>query len=705
MDAPRKIINHIVGLRGIAIIFVVLFHIIPEYCRCGQLGVDIFFVITGYFLFSSIQVTRGGGRDLLNFYAKKFKRIYPPLIALILILTTFIVKKTLIDIHPSFGEGAVSALLGFSNEYLEANTPGYFDHNFRANIFTHTWYLAITIQLYILLPFLFLVVKKQRKYIQKLVWGTLSVISFFIYYCNTETLAHCPSCIGNIISNMGLSSCVVSNTLPYYWTSGRIWEVLLGAYISHIETKSTAPICRKLYYIIGLSMVVVPPFVLSPASMFNILTVVGSLLVLRYGAAYRSDPFLTNKLTMSLGKISFSLYLWHWPILILWKELIPNGINLTSCAIIMTISFVLSWLSWKYIESRRFSFGTIAASYLICLVASFSLACGKSWGGFPGIPKQLQTEQYHQTRICKDKRFLDGLPHSMRLPMADFYGGGSYKNSWWDNHRDAILLKIGDDNQPYSFLFAGDSHANALYPAFDIAAKQHGLAGVYLRVYMTPIMGIDWHVEYGDAMHVSPQRVEDFFCWIAQHHEFKYIIMGQWWENRYNSYTSNFKREHVGATANDADEAFEKEIERTCNRIRQMGKEPVFVMQTPVFSCAKIECFSEYINGFILRNEAIPEEGLIESEKEYLAYSERTRTLFARLERKGLCKVINPARNLFHDEGLKVLEDGVLNMRDWHHLTYRGALKVTPSIADDLQKIFWHEIHPTPKSAPILQRQ
>ena len=675
--------NHVACLRGIAILLIVVFHIIPKLCPCGHFGVDIFFVISGYFLYNSLGRLSGDAKSLGNFYIKKSTRIFPPLILLILVLCPICFFCTVIDYRISFGEGAAAALLGLSNRYLQANTAGYFRALDLENAFTHTWYLAVTLQVYLLLPIAHTIFNKFGPRLQKALWGSLALGSLLVYYVNPETLAHCPHPVRFAIESTGLTSVFPIDTLPYYWTSARIWEVLLGTYLASLPKPTMQ---RKCPALLGIFLILLPPFIFSASSMFNIPTILGTMLLIRYGTAIGNKLLLANPILLFLGTISYSLYLWHFPIKILWKGALELELDSVAYILIFAISICVSWISWRYTEKRKFRFRHVVMAWILAFALTCAFATGKANANLFGSSMQFSTELYRSTRICTDESLQEDLPKSM-IPMPDFYGGGIYKNFPWDNHQEAQLLTIGDSSKPYSFVFTGDSHANALFPAFDALGKELGIHGVYLRSYQTPVPGYHWLPGRG-VMHVTPQKTEDLINWVGAHKEFKYVILGQWWEARLKALAKTLDGEDMTEKMQEASELFYAALEDLCIRIRQQGKMVVFVRQTPILTKLKEFPLSPYVNSLILHHQQIPVDDLTVYEEDFAKYASTTGKMFEKLEGKGLCLIIDPTRFLFKDGKFCAFEDCEMNMRDNHHLTFKGAMKALPSVRIDLEPLF-----------------
>ena len=319
----RKDIN---GLRAIAVISVLLFHFNVNHITGGFVGVDIFFVISG-FLMTGILIGTNDIKGIKNFYIARFVRIFPALGALI--ITTLLLSLLLFTTSDfeTFSRNAVSALLFYSNIYFSKHS-GYFDTSSHYNLLLHTWSLSVEWQFYILFPLIVLLTKKTRLSLFGII-SFLTVLSaalaFWTVYGNKEELFY---------------------TLPF-----RAWELLLGGmiYIASLKKIYSHKHLDKL----GLLLILYSILFIQPTEAWpnfkTLIPVIGVCIVIY---ANNNESFVTcNPISQFLGKISYSTYLWHWPIVVLMNlyKVEFNFINIT-LAIIASILF--GWLSFTFIEDK-----------------------------------------------------------------------------------------------------------------------------------------------------------------------------------------------------------------------------------------------------------------------------------------------------------------------------------------------------------------
>ena len=321
------------GLRAWAVLAVVFYHFgVPGFAG-GFVGVDVFFVISGYLMARIIsRGLEGGGFSFWAFYASRIKRIVPALLfmcALLLVLGWFCLAPA--DYSQLVAD--MRAALVFLSNVNFARSTGYFATDSHEKWLLHTWSLCVEWQFYLLFPLVLFWVWRWRPQRKTLLWtcGLLATISF-------------------------ASACYFSEVKPrqaFFLLPSRAWELLAGSLVFLcIDGRAWGlRFARSVeilgLFLIGVSITFLSTSVLWPAP-WALLPVIGAVLVL---VASRNDSFWTaNSLAQWLGKTSYSLYLWHWPVVVTLIYLKQQN---NSYAIILgiIISLFLGWASWKWVES------------------------------------------------------------------------------------------------------------------------------------------------------------------------------------------------------------------------------------------------------------------------------------------------------------------------------------------------------------------
>jgi peptidoglycan/LPS O-acetylase OafA/YrhL len=371
------------GLRALAVVAVIVNHFHKELLPSGYLGVDIFFVISGFVITASFA--RHSHRDLsdllMGFYARRLKRILPALVVVVVVSALAI---TMVDPNPGTSLlTGITSLFGFSNIYLFSRLTDYFAASTDLNVFLHTWSLGVEEQFYLIYPLLVwwsgfgrgASHGTQRLILLLLPCLLLSLLAFVYLYPRSQPHA-------------------------YFLTSSRFWELASGCLICLAPTTAIAGTVTRIPSMVLLAGLIgtfaLPLTAAVPATVLSVLLT--SLLILGLRPAGMAYRVLSLRHVVIVGLLSYSLYLWHWPVLALSRWTI--GIHLYTVPLQLLLILGLSWLSYRYIETPfRLArhpvtrLRTILLSMLSSLSATLLLVgLGKGLGDrlFLGQQNQLQ---------------------------------------------------------------------------------------------------------------------------------------------------------------------------------------------------------------------------------------------------------------------------------------------------------------------------
>lgn len=430
------------GLRAIAVISVVLYHLKIAGFQSGFMGVDVFYVISGYLITSLISKELSQGHfSIVTFYERRTRRIFPALFT-VLFFCTF---ASFLFLYPEqltkYGKSLLATTFFVSNLYFwhSALPSGYFDAGVSAQPLLHTWSLAVEEQFYLLFPVtLYLLFRYARKRIN----------AFLLFVC-------CASFAFNLWTTQHRP------VVAFYWIMPRAWELLIGALLA---TKAFPSLgerrLREAIAPLGLGLIFVA--VCLPHNGFAfpgyvaLLPCVGTSLVIYAGDAGPSvvSRILSVKPLVFVGVISYSLYLWHWPLIVFTSHFPLNLNGNVQICWVLTLSVLAAFLSFEYIErpfrgraspfSRRqvFAFGAAAS----VLAVSLSLIAYRTHG----LPSRYDS----QTRQIV-------LTNQMRL--KEFVGTCENWKSEVRYMSDIQFCEVGP-NSDHKVLFWGDSHVEQLYP-------------------------------------------------------------------------------------------------------------------------------------------------------------------------------------------------------------------------------------------------
>lgn len=334
------------GLRAIAVWSVVGFHVFPELFEGGFIGVDIFFVISGFLISANLlKSISDNSFSFADFYGRRIRRIFPALLTVLLLCLLFGWLALMPDEYKQLGAHAASGA-GFVANIALWREAGYFDSAAEVKPLLHLWSLGIEEQFYALWPvLLWLGVKKFR---MSALW--LIVVSAGLSFL------------------WNLSMVVSQPVATFYLPQTRVWELLCGALLAwhalHVPGRSRLNALLTAYptamvnavSVLGAAFIAYGMYTLSRTSRFPgslaLLPVVGTMLIIFAGeTAWLNRRVLASQAMVWFGKISFPLYLWHWPLLSFSRILGFDATDISTRGFVVTASTALAWLTYRYIEA------------------------------------------------------------------------------------------------------------------------------------------------------------------------------------------------------------------------------------------------------------------------------------------------------------------------------------------------------------------
>lgn len=447
MAAPDRHLAYrpdIDGLRAVAVLPVLLFHA-GLGCTGGYVGVDVFFVISGYLIGSLIvRECESGGFDFGRFWVRRIRRLFPALavtLAATAVVSVFVLIPTHLD---DLGKALVAQPLLAAN-FLFWSQSGYFETASEYQPLLHTWSLAVEEQFYLFLPLILVpLLKRGRKPALVATW--LFIVVSFAW--SVHATQRYPSA-------------------SFFLLPSRIWELDLGLVLALLARPGIArPVANEIASWAGLIAILVPMFFYDAATPFPGIAALppclGTVLLIHAnsGAPTTLGRILATPPMVWIGKISYPLYLWHWPVLVLARYHWLGAPALPLAIGSLALSFLLAWATWRWIESpvreRRILFRTrpLVLTSVACSLAI--LAVGAIYDGKDGFPDATTVSS---ATPSPDEALLEGF-HAMRA---------------WER-KGAPFIAGSRDPSAKKLLLWGDSHAMATLPVLDDLGREHGIA-------------------------------------------------------------------------------------------------------------------------------------------------------------------------------------------------------------------------------------
>ncbi|NOT67679.1 MAG: acyltransferase [Methylophilaceae bacterium] len=368
------------GLRAIAVLSVVIYHAFPNWLRGGFIGVDIFFVISG-FLISTIIISNleRNTFSFIEFYSRRIKRIFPALILVLISSFVFGWFTLLADEYKQLGKHMAGGA-GFISNFLFWNESGYFDNSANTKPLLHLWSLGIEEQFYIVWPLLlWLAWKKQFNLLT--IATIVAIISFTLnlnkVHSDAVTAFYSPQTrfwellIGSVLAYLTLHGRSLFPKLKHQLDS---W---LGKMIYAQTPDANGKTLRNVQSILGAVLILIGVLIITKARQFPgwwaLLPTLGAVLIISAGTqAWFNRAVLSNRILVWFGLISFPLYLWHWPLLSFTHIMESDASSRKIRIAAVLLAIILAWVTYKFIE-KPMRFGKYSKMKIIALVVLMTI--------------------------------------------------------------------------------------------------------------------------------------------------------------------------------------------------------------------------------------------------------------------------------------------------------------------------------------------
>jgi peptidoglycan/LPS O-acetylase OafA/YrhL len=639
------------GLRGIAVLAVVLYHFqlgLPG----GYLGVDVFFVISGFLITSLILRRIEAGRfTLADFYERRVRRIAPA--ALVTMAVTLVVGAILFSLHEDrlrLGRAVIAQVLLGGNCYHYSLGQNYFrpaEHDPLPLL--HTWSLAVEEQFYILFPLLFCLIGRWRRSWIACVILVLLSASLLLRFLPDDVL-------------------MLSSSARFFLLPTRAWELLIGVLIAVVKARPpSSKIGTEILALVAMALMMASFFdveVNKASAIPSLVTCLGTAVLL---LTHRPDGTLVQQ-SLSLpplrwlGLISYSLYLVHWPLWVFVQYFPETLPSLWTRVSLFVLSLGLAWLSWRYVETpvrQKRILATRGKLFAAFAVTSVLLLVGG--GALPLIYTSTDPRIQSYEKDCEAWPILEYVHTDSRS-----LSGQPEKTLEYMSFHTPSLIRSGRPEDPPAAIIWGDSHAGALRPVADDLARSHQVSAYSYAVSgrrpFGNIVPADTALTNKNLIQVQGDEVLDAIIRLAKQERIPMVMLVSRWN------------------ISDKEPWFEPTLQRTVDRLTQAGLRCVILQNTP-----EMDGFS--LSSWRRRaSRGLSTRDLVESLNDYQNRTTRSRTYFNQINapgnpgKPGTVEVLDPTP--FFKEGnpdlLRGDIDGVLLYRDVDHVSPAGARRLRP---------------------------
>jgi peptidoglycan/LPS O-acetylase OafA/YrhL len=620
--------------------------------RGGYIGVDVFFVISGYLITQFIeQRIKAGKFSILEFYERRVRRIVPALFFLLIAASVVSCFVLLPQDLVKFAKSQIATVFFMPNLYFYYRGSGYFEAGTNLKPLQHMWSLGVEEQFYIFFPLIMLVVARLKRR------AKLTVI--------------CLVCVASFALSCWMVQYRGNPSEAFYLLPYRAWELLLGSLLAlGVFRLPESGYLRNILAGAGLCAIVVSALAYSSATPFPglaaALPCIGAALIIYAG---ESGPTLIGRAlsvrpVVAMGLISYSLYLWHWPVIVFAREFIGRPLTSIEKALTVLLSVIAAAVSWRWVERpfRRLNFGATrsrlfsqAAVGAGCLLATATLYIAVH--GWPRrFPKQVIA-------------YADGV--------YDWDADWECPTSVQIERQPQCHLGT-ESRLPPDYILWGDSHAKSLAPTFRRLAKETGSRG-WMAIYPAcmPLL---------DVSRMDKPGCEKFnadVISIIEHYDIKTIVLSGRWSVGALGLSENelddgrvqpllFDSSSNTRSLAENPRAFERGLRRTVARLAAEGRKVILVMDVPDTGVNT----PQYLARALLQGRiaAAPEDtriGMSVYGKDSVAAVDH---LLLNLADEFHAVTIDPKEQLCEGFQCLVARDGHSLYRDSNHLSNFGAL-------------------------------
>jgi peptidoglycan/LPS O-acetylase OafA/YrhL len=627
------------GLRALAVIPVVLFHFGISPFSGGFVGVDVFFVISGFLITGILyREISAGCFSFLNFWARRARRILP---ALSVVLLATLALGWLLFTDKDFSElgRTVRYQSLFISNILFMREDGYFQPASELKPLLHTWSLAVEEQYYVFFPLLIAVMMRHVRYWRWMLFAVLLVsFGLNIFYIDRNP------------------------DVAFFSLPSRAWELLCGAMLAVLPTpRRLRPWVNQATGLAGLVAVLFAVFTFDRTTVFPgwaaTLPVLGAAALIWSGAQGSTwvGRLLSARLLVWVGLVSYSLYLWHWPVYVYANAISSSGIQPWEAMGWILLSLGLAWFSFRFIElpfrEKRLFGGPKSVLVAGLLAMGIFAVLGSVVRSADGFPQRLTDKElaYAQARLWRA-----GQLECMYVTS--------------DKTLDRACLLGEKPGAPASRMVWGDSHAAALMPAIKLAATREGRpVWLYSMSACPPILSDDPRQRCKDFNERTMEQIRRL--------QIKDVVLASNWTLYVYGREDGDRKVLLNQYDNSpqAEARMERALRARVAQIREAGAQVWLFKEVP-----------QQRKGTVSRLTSLARigrstNGLGRPTNEYLARERFLNDLFDDMsEADPGVHVIDPSSMMCSADTCNVEIDGQALYKDDGHLSDKGAARLTP---------------------------
>ncbi len=656
------------GLRAIAVIAIVAFHAFPSLIPGGFVGVDIFFVISGFLITSLIlQKQHNKIFSLTEFYASRIRRIFPALILVMSASLAFGWIALLADEYKMLGKH-IAASAVFIPNFIFWSESGYFDYAAATKPLLHLWSLGIEEQFYLLWPLLAGLCFRYKINLVK-VSGVIFLTSLLINLLMIEVAA----------------------SATFFSPLSRIWELLAGCLLAlFMQSKTSVFETTQHKFLehnymnhglttLGLLLILCSLFLFDQDFAFPggwaLIPVTGSVLIILAGEkAWLNSSVLSNKIVVGVGLISFPLYLWHWPLLSFARIISGTTPDWPLQLALVISSFVLAFLSTHFLE-RPIRFGRKTKTKVTLLVIAMFIMGGVGLATF--------LKSGFEGRISNQE---------VKAQLADLNFDIPDSTGWYCNDLQFDSPRCHSTGPNPSVVVIGDSHALTIYSGlrnlFKAKGQDIGLYGA--SDGCPPLLNVVIQDQGGDFRNCLKKGTQAIQRIIADPSIREVILTsrgpmyttglgyGDIESTQFGNWVLHFEGVKQGESDNST--VFSMGLTKTLDALLAAGKKVTFLHDVPELGFDIRRCFS-FRPLSISSNEA---HGCSLSRTDFEKRTSAFKTMVDKiLAQRPEVKVIDLAKALCDEKRCYGSKDGVLFYIDDDHLSHRGSAYVVNKLRDE----------------------